>query len=227
MEVELAGRKVAYQLTRSSRAKWARLEIQLHRGVRVVLPESAPESDAEKLLRSKSSWLLRNLARFERLQKIVPNRRFVTGERLPLLDEELTLDVTPGAASVERRGSTLAVSATRVRSVLEDWYVAQAEREFTRRVTEVATRFGIAIKRVRVSRARSRWGTCSRTGSISLNWRLMLAPSVILDYLIAHELAHVNHPNHSSKFWERVAEIHPAYAESERWLRKNGRSLVL
>ena len=215
---------VDYEIKRSARAKWARLEIQLHRGVRVVLPERAPESDAEKLLRSKSSWLLRNLARYERLQKIVPNRRFVTGERLPYLDETLTLSV---AARVERRGETLFVPARHPRAALEEWYVSQAEVEFPRRVTEVATRFGIAIKRVRVSRARTRWGTCSRTGSISLNWRLMLAPSVIVDYLVAHELSHVGHRNHSTAFWSRVAELHPAYAESERWLRRNGRGLVL
>ncbi|HZL72606.1 MAG TPA: SprT family zinc-dependent metalloprotease, partial [Planctomycetota bacterium] len=177
--------------------------------------------------RSKSEWLLRHLKRFDRLRKIVPHRRFVTGEPLPFLGEELTLEVTRGSAGVERRGSKLVVSATRVRAALEDWYAAQAERELPSRVEALACRFGIEVRRVRIGRGRSRWGSCSRNGSISLNWRLMLGPPDVLDYLVAHELSHVGHPNHSSKFWERVAELHPGFAESERWLRKNGRSLTL
>ena len=227
MEIDLGSRLVDYEIRRSARARWARLEIQLHRGVRVVLPERAPESDAEKLIRSKSEWLLRHLKRFDRLRKIVPHRRFVTGERVPVLGEVLTLEVKRGAGGVERRGSKLEVSATRVRAALEAWYVAQAEREFPSRVEVLARRFGIEIRRVRIGRGRSRWGSCSRNGSISLNWRLMLGPPDVLDYLVAHELSHVGHPNHSSAFWARVAELHPAYAESERWLRRNGRGLVL
>lgn len=227
MDVELDGRRIPVEVTRSARARWPRLEIRLHRGVRVVLPERAPESEAERLIRSKSEWLLRHLKRFDRLQKIVPNRRLVTGERVPYLGEELTLVVTRGSAGVERRDSTLVVSASRVRAALEDWYVAQAEREFRDRVEALARRFGIAIQRIRISRARSRWGSCSRNGWISLNWRLMLGPPDVLDYLIAHELAHVGNPNHSAKFWARVAELHPACDEAEKWLRKNGVSLIL
>ena len=227
MMIRVGERDVDVELTRSARARWPRLEIRLHRGVRVVLPERAPESEAERLIQSKSAWLLRNLKRFDRLQKIVLDRRFVSGERVPVLGEELTLDVTRGSAGVERRGSVLVVSATRVRAALEDWYVAQAEREFRSRVEALARRFGIAIQRIRISRARSRWGSCSRNGSISLNWRLMLGPPDVLDYLIAHELAHVGHPNHSAKFWSRVAELYPNCDESERWLRKNGVTLTL
>ena len=74
---------------------------------------------------------------------------------------------------------------------------------------------------------RNSTSSCSSTGWININWRLMLAPSAIVDYLISHELAHVAHKNHSAAFWSRVAELHPAYAESERWLRKLGAGLVL
>ena len=227
VELEVGGRPILVELIRSAKARWPRLEIRLHRGVRVVLPERASQSEAEKLIRSKSEWLLRHLKRFDRLQKIVPNRRLVSGERVPVLGEELTLEVTRGHAGVERRGSILAVSAWRVRAALEYWYIAQAEREFASRVEAVARRYGIAIQRVRVSSARSKWGSCSHKGSISLNWRLMLGPSKVLDYLVAHELAHVGHPNHSTKFWARVAELCPSYEESEKWLRKNGVSLTL
>jgi predicted metal-dependent hydrolase len=195
--------------------------------VRVTLPAAAPEADAEKLLRSKSAWLLRHVARFDRLRKIVPDRRFVSGERLPYLDETLILEVATGPARVYRRDGSLVVSARYVRRAVEDWYFTQAQGELSRRVGEVTKRFGIKIRGVRISRAKTRWGSCSSTGWININWRLMLAPSRIVDYLIAHELSHVAHKNHSAAFWARVAELHPAYPESERWLRKFGAGLVL
>lgn len=227
MEIDLESRFVDYEIKRSARARYARLEINLHRGVRVVLPNRAPDGDAEKLIRSKSTWLLRHLAKYDRLRNIVPDRHFVTGEPLPYLDVKLTLEVTTGPARVERRGDVLFVSARHPRLVIEDWYVAQAEDEIARRVEETAKRHGIAIRGVRISRARSRWGSCSATGRIRLNWRLMLAPSTIVDYLVAHELSHVGQANHSPEFWDRVAELCPAYAESERWLKRNGAGLVL
>ena len=227
MEVELHGRHLAVEVKRSARARWARLEIHLHRGVRVVLPAAAPAADAEKLLRSKSAWLLRQVARFDRLRKIVPDRRYVSGERLPYLDETLTLEVGTGPPRVERRGERLVVAARSVRRAVQEWYFAQAQAEVSRRVAEAAGRHGVAIRGVRISRAQTRWGSCSSTGRIRINWRLMLAPSSIVEYLIAHELAHVAHKNHSPAFWSRVAELHAPYAESERWLRKNGAGLVL
>lgn len=227
MEIDLGSRFVDYDVKRSDKARFARLEIHLHRGVRVTLPAAAPFSEAEKLLRSKSEWLLRQLTKFDRLRSIVPDRRFITGESLPLLDERLTLDIARGVTSVERRGPVLVAPATRTRAAIEDWYAAEAEGEIARRAEQTAKRFDIPIRGVRISRAQTRLGSCSSTGWINLNWRLMLGPSSVLDYLIAHELAHVKHPNHSAKFWSRVGEIDPAYAESERWLRKLGAGLVL
>lgn len=232
MDVDLGGRVVKFELARSARARWARLEIHLHRGVRVVLPQAAPLSDAESLVRSKSQWLLRHLARFDRLRSLVPDRRLVTGERLPYLGGELTLDVSSGPPRIERRGETLAVSLPSpttgaVRIALEDWYAAEAEEEFGRRVDEAAARFRIRVRRVRISRAHTRWGTCSATGRISLNWRLMLAPPAIVDYLVAHELSHVGHPNHSDAFWTRVEKLCPGWREAERWLKKMGKSLII
>src|SRR5262245_26939508 len=232
MEIDLGSRFVDYEVRRSAKARFARLEIHLHRGVRVILPAAAPLSEGVKLIQAKSEWLLRHLAKFDRLRSLVPDRRLISGESLPFLDGILALEVTRGPARVERRDGTLAVSLPSptergVRFALEDWYAAQAEDEVARRAGELATRHGIRIRGVRISRARTRWGSCSSTGWINISWRLMLGPSSILDYLIAHELAHVDHKNHSPAFWSRVAELHPDYAESERWLRKRGAGLVL
>src|SRR5262245_14214680 len=107
MEIDLGSRFVDFELARSTKANYPRLEIHLHRGVRVVLPAAAPTAEAEKLIRSKSEWLLRQLTRFDRLRTIVPNRQFVTGETLPYLGETLTLEGTQGPPRVSRIGLTL------------------------------------------------------------------------------------------------------------------------
>jgi len=230
MQIVLDGKHIAVEVRRSGRARWARLEVHLHRGVRVVLPHLAPASDAEKLVRSKSRWLLRHLVRLERLAKIVPDRHFISGERLPYLGEELTLEVATGPAGVERGGGTLRVSTRHpksVRAMLEKWYFDQAVPAISCRVAEMAGLHDIPIRGIRISRAKTRWGSCSSTGWININWRLMLAPPAILDYLIAHELSHVGHRDHSASFWARVAELHPTYADAERWLKRYGVSLVL
>jgi predicted metal-dependent hydrolase len=92
-------------------------------------------------------------------------------------------------------------------------------RELTARTCELANQHHIAIRRVSVRNQRSRWGSCSRRGTISLNWRLVQAPVFVRDYIILHELAHVKELNHSPRFWREVERLCPDFAEAERWLR--------
>jgi predicted metal-dependent hydrolase len=96
-----------------------------------------------------------------------------------------------------------------------------AKRELPGRVMELARPHGFNVGRVSVRNQRSRWGSCSRSGCISLNWRLIQAPDFVRDYIIYHELAHLRHMNHSARFWSEVARICPGYKEAEKWLKQN------
>ena len=197
-----------------------------------MLPQAAPDDEAVSLIRAKSRWLLRHLARIDRLRSVIPNRPLISGSRLPFLGAELTLEIAQGDARVERRGESLGVSVptpneSSVRYALEDWYMARAEEEVDRRVYAMAERFRIVVRSVRITNAATRWGTCSSTGRLRLNWRLLLAPPEILDYMVAHELAHLSHKDHSPAFWARVRKLNPEFAQSERWLKQNGAGLVL
>jgi predicted metal-dependent hydrolase len=82
-------------------------------------------------------------------------------------------------------------------------------------------------RRIVIRDQKRRWGSCSSNGTLSFNWRLMLAPAEVARYLVAHELAHRVHPDHSRRFWDKVAELCPGFRDQERWLKKNGLSLVL
>ncbi len=111
--------------------------------------------------------------------------------------------------------------------VLEGWYRARAVEFFPERVKMLAERHQFQFEKVRISSARTRWGSCSSKGTISLSWRLILLPLEAVDYVIIHELCHTVVHNHSSRFWKLVEDILPDYKDWRKWLRKNGQNVML
>lgn len=103
---------------------------------------------------------------------------------------------------------------------------AMAETQLTARCRELADKHGVPITRITIRDQRSRWGSCSARGAISLNWRLIRMPGFVSDYVILHELMHRRQPNHSAKFWNEVGQVCPEWRDAERWLRKNGRDYL-
>jgi hypothetical protein len=112
-----------------------------------------------------------------------------------------------------------------LRPTLEAHFARRAKVELPARTWELAAVTGVAVTHVSVRNQRSRWGSCSRTGTISLNWRLVQTPEFVRDYIIYHELMHLREMNHSERFWARVEEVCPGWRDAERWLKRNG-SLV-
>lgn len=108
------------------------------------------------------------------------------------------------------------------------WYAKkkkEARKLFEQRIAHYEKLTGLKVKRLRLSSAKTRWGSCSLDASISLVWRLVLAPIEIVDYVIVHEIMHIRHPNHSREFWASVAELMPDYKERRKWLKDNGFAL--
>lgn len=107
------------------------------------------------------------------------------------------------------------------------WYREQAETTLGKRVSDLSSRLGLSARSFRISEAKSFWGCCSAKNRVSLNWRLIMAPWPVIDYVIVHELQHIVEKNHSADFWKRVAEVIPDYKQHKVWLRSNGVSLTL
>ena len=112
-----------------------------------------------------------------------------------------------------------------LRPALERHLRGMAERELPARAGELARRLGAPLRRVMVRDQKSRWGSCSVRGCVSLNWRLIQAPDFVIDYIILHELTHLRHLNHSGRFWAEVERVCPEYGAAERWLKENGAKL--
>jgi hypothetical protein len=119
----------------------------------------------------------------------------------------------------ERLRRQLALAATQVAPEVRARLRAQAARELPSRLLELARVHGFGVAAVSIRNQRTRWGSCSASGRISLNWRLIQLPPAVCDYVLLHELAHLRHPNHSAPFWREVARLCPHHAEARRWLR--------
>ena len=153
---------------------------------------------------------------------------------MPYLGERfsLTVRVEPGRsrAHVARRGDELRVALgpeTPLRDALESWYRRRARAEVGPRLDAAVERAGRSFERLQIRGQRSRWASCSTSGTMSFNWRLLLAPAEILDYVVEHEVAHLDVQDHSERFWRLLAARWPQWREHERWLRRHGHALRL
>jgi predicted metal-dependent hydrolase len=130
---------------------------------------------------------------------------------------------------VHRRGDVLLVPAgeAEARAAIERWYRRQARLEIAPRLDAAAAAVGKSYTKLTIRDQRTRWGSCSSTGAMSFNWRLLLAPEIVLEYVVRHEAAHLAVMDHSPRFWAVMARLMPGYQQPRRWLRDHGATLVL
>lgn len=208
--IVIAGQAVAYQLRRSQR-RTIGLTID-HRGLRVGAPTRARIGDIEKLIHEHGAWVLDKLANWR--QRVAPSRLEITdGSVIFSLGAPLTVTVTPiGRPRWQFAGDKLHLwpSATvDANQLLEKALREKARGVFSERLAHYAPLLSVATPPLRLSSARTRWGSCSHHGGISLNWRLILMPLHIVDYVVCHELAHLREMNHSPRFWSVVEQLCP------------------
>lgn len=224
--VDLGDRRVDLVVRRSARRT---LALQLdHRGVRVAVPHGTPQSMVEQFVRSHRQWLLdRMSAHAARVQ----GQRVVLADGclLPILGQTVRLRMLGGRRPQWKRavdgveelhlgsGADAAVLLRALRKRALDW--------FGGRVDEYCHRLALPVPPVRLSSARTRWGSCSLRSGIRLHWRLIHLPPALIDYVVAHEVAHLVEMNHSPRFWSVVAGLYPDWQRARRQLREQGAAL--
>ncbi len=217
--------QVVYQVRRSDRARRVRVTVDAVRGVEVVLPRRAPEREAAAAIRELRPWIERRVAELAGARAAVAAR----GDTVPYLGQTLALVTDPRRRSrVVRRGDALLVPAGSERvPALERWYRRAARAEIEPRLERACELAGTSYTALTIRGQRTRWASCSRSGAMSFNWRLLLAPEAVLDYVIWHEVCHLEVMDHSKRFWRLVAGRSPGYREQVRWLKVHGATLVL
>lgn len=201
----------AYTVRRSARARHIRLTVTREGETVVVLPMRAPERSAALIVEKHGAWLDRQMTRIQA-------GRERTAARPPLaLGRQLTVNGEP---------RVVIARSTQERDRLERSLRREARRVLEARVAALAPLVGVRPTRLTVRAQRARWGSASRSGSLSLNWRLLLAPPHVLDYVVVHELAHLAEPGHTRRFWALVRRHAPDADAARAWLRDHHGELL-
>jgi predicted metal-dependent hydrolase len=215
------------------RTKRKTIAILIQRDGKVIVraPLRTPERLITAFVESKSGWINEKKALVQK-QVAVPTRQFANGEKFLLLGEEIQLrfvqaETQRGALILQDEFTLSTKAAPQAREIFEKWYKARALMVLTERVDHFAKKHGFHYEKLRITSARTRWGSCSSKGTLSFTWRLIMAPLAVVDYVVIHELAHLKIKNHSSVFWAEVARLMPTYKSHRDWLKKNGRFLTL
>ncbi len=221
----MAGQTVKYRLKQSSRIRGYRLEIRHDTGLTVVAPKRYSRIDIDELLHKKEKWILKHLPGLNPFQMSLFKKEADEGDKIPFMGRKLEIVRISGNGKrpmVELQGTRLLVSNYDkdhgMPQVLEGWYRQQAATVFTGKADGFQQSMGVKHRRVFIRGQRSRWGSCSPKGNLTFNWKLLVAPERIIDYVIVHELAHLRHMNHSKKFWEMVTQFCPKWKEYRKWL---------
>jgi len=214
---------IDYTVRRSDRARRVRVTVEPSGEVEVVLPRRARDREAAAAVRELWPWIERRLAEAAVLRERIAAR----GATVPFLGEVLELRVERGRTRAHRRGDALLVPDGDARPAIERWYRRTARAEVVPRLDEAVDALGVDYESVRIANQRTRWGSCSSTGAMSFNWRLLLAPEDVLDYVVWHEACHLRHLDHSPRFWALLERHRPGYREQKAWLRRHGATLVL
>jgi predicted metal-dependent hydrolase len=222
-----------YRIRRSDRALHARILVDAD-GVQVVLPRRFPLRNVEPFVQEKRPWIERTLRRMRESESEFPPPQVQAGGEIPYLGERLALNVSFEArrsrAHVSRSGAELRVALppdAELRKTLEAWYRRQARSEVAVRLDAAVARAGGTYTTLQIRGQRTRWASCSTSGAMSFNWRLLLAPEEILDYVVEHEVAHLDIQDHSARFWRLLESRCERWREHEAWLRRHGHALRL
>ena len=219
----LAAVSVPYRIRRSDRARRIRVSVDNDGEVEVVLPRRSPERHAEDAVRQLAPWIARRRAAVARAVNEMGRRPGT----VPYLGETLWLMPEPGRTRVHRRGDELLVPEGDPREALERWYRRQAKLEIGPRLDAATARYGTSYSGLTIRSQRTRWASRSSSGGMSFNWRLLLAPPEILDYVVEHEVAHIEVMDHSPRFWRLLASRSPRWREHAAWLKRYGSTLTL
>lgn len=216
------------EVKRTNRKKSASISLQRDT-VRISVPRFIPDTAIRELIIKRTPWIKKKLREYS-LRKTIKPTKYISGEILPYLGRNYQLEVINGTDnSVKLIGGCLVATIDRNKSntknspkvLLENWYKIKAEKKLTEKTDYFSKLIGVYPKSLTVKNYKSRWGSCSIKGDLSYNWRIILAPNHILDYVVVHELCHLLEHNHSKKYWQHVEDYFPEWKNSRNWLRQN------
>lgn len=227
-EIDLLGDTIEYEVRHSSDATEPRIDVDIH-GVTVVIPDPE-ETRPTELLRQNAAWVIEKKRDYDRYREQAPERHFEEGATFPYLGEQhkVVVEQRPSSSVVDGtfRLAEYHVTETSIKRALETVYRRNARQRFKRRADYYAAEMDVEYEQIEIRNQRTKWGSCSTSGTVGLNWRLMMAPPEIVDYIVIHELAHLTEQSHGRQFWQLVGKYDPNYKAHAEWLEGHSARLI-
>jgi predicted metal-dependent hydrolase len=213
-------------IIRSGKRKSVGIQVLADASVKVTIPTLYPKFLVSRLLKDKEDWI-----RSAQQRMLAKQRSTLLDGYYFYLGKQYRLELHPGQKEiVQVTKDTIAVATPNkkyITTYLTSWYKQEARKIISERVNRYAKIAALSFKSIAITTAETRWGSCSNNKTLNFNWKLVMAPVEVIDYVVTHELAHLTELNHSRDFWETVRKMYPVYREYRTWLKRNGHTLTI
>ncbi len=220
--IKLAGEEVPLTVRLSARARRMKVRVEATRALTLILPSGVHPAEGIAFLKKEQDWIL------DKLGAVAPPVLFEPGAILPIFGKDHVIMHTPGKrGTVVRQDGKIQVCGDRAHLPrrFKDWAYKEIRQALTERVDAHTDHLKVRRGRLSIRDQKSRWGSCSSTGNLNFSWRLIFMPEEVVDYVAAHEVAHLVHLDHSPAFWRVTRSLCPHMKEAQAWLKKNGASV--
>ena len=232
--IDIGNVDLEIQIERTNRKRTIALQVKNNKLI-IKTPRSVSKKTLVDLIKRKQQWInQRAILNFE--EQNLKNREFIDNDKFYFRGDEYRLSLILGRKdAVKIEGGLLLVSyvdnktvgRSTIKRLLEDWYLKESIKILKARTEELAQQMRVQPYGITVKNYKTKWGSCTANNKISYNWRIIMAPDHIIEYLIVHELSHIIEPNHSKNFWRNVRKYCEDFKEKRKWLQENGHKLVL
>ncbi|SFQ61980.1 hypothetical protein SAMN05421670_3013 [Psychrobacillus psychrotolerans] len=238
--IQFGMNRIPYNLKHSNRRKTIAIAVDSN-GVSVTAPTNTPQEKIDSTVYQKAPWIRTQIKHFSEMDEGIYKRSFLSGEKLPYLGRQyrLKIEIVEATLTPSIRfhhgifigqvpcGTPLESYRDTLFPLYEQWIREKGEDFIKSRIERFTIKLNKQPVEVKIKEQQQRWGSCTPGGQVLINWRLLLAPVSVIDYVLAHELVHLKHLNHSNEFWETLSMLMANYEEKKEWLRINGRTLYI
>ena len=222
--------ELAYTIKRSGKRRKLTITVERDRSVVVHAPSDSSDEAIRRLVESKRQWIHEKINHQQKYSDLPhpPGKELVNGESVLYLGRQYRIEIVDRGLEEIQSAQRFMVPSSysgRQKGSMRDWYITRANEKILPRVQYFARQLGVEYKGAKIVDNRYRWGSCTVKDNINLNWRLIKAPMFVIDYVIAHELAHLIEANHTPRFWNILRAQTPNMEKARSWLRDNGNIL--
>lgn len=218
--------EINYDLIHSNR-KTIGITVERDKNIVIRAPKEASQEEIDDFIKRKKYWIYTKLKHPQKYKKNT-KKEFVSGASILYLGKHYKLDIVKEDLEGIKFLNKFMISKNNqenARDLFKQWYISKAKEKIIPKVQEFAEKLGVNCNSINIKEFTYRWGSCTPNNNINFNWRLIKAPTSVIDYVVVHELAHLLEPNHSNKFWSIVKTQIPKYKDAKEWLKTNGQLL--